>query len=160
SIEVHLIRSQDRPGSKLASRELSLAGWCSPRQADSFNPWHSAKHRGRGRRRVQPARHSLARQREKEASSEQQFEAFPPSRKDDPAMAIQGVDIEISARDLVTANDILDKIPGEELLFNEASVPREIWTVWLELLQGNHPDLEQFGAAREQLYWKVEADPT
>ena len=27
-------------------------------------------------------------------------------------------------------------------------------------MKGNHPTMEQFGAAREQLYQKVEADPT
>jgi len=27
-------------------------------------------------------------------------------------------------------------------------------------MKGNHPTIEQFGAAREQLYQKVEADPT
>lgn len=32
--------------------------------------------------------------------------------------------------------------------------------LWLELLQGNHPTIEQFGAAREQLYQKVAAAPT
>jgi thioredoxin-like negative regulator of GroEL len=32
--------------------------------------------------------------------------------------------------------------------------------LWLELIKGDHPTVEQFGAAREQLYRKVEADPT
>ena len=30
----------------------------------------------------------------------------------------------------------------------------------LELIQGNHPVMEEFGAVREQLYRKVQADPT
>jgi hypothetical protein len=39
-------------------------------------------------------------------------------------------------------------------------VPRRIVTLWLELVQGNHPTMEEFGAAREQLHQKVEADRT
>jgi hypothetical protein len=32
--------------------------------------------------------------------------------------------------------------------------------IWLEMIQGNHPTMEEFGPARDQLYRKVEADPT
>ena len=32
--------------------------------------------------------------------------------------------------------------------------------LWVEFVQGNHPTVEQFGAAREQLNGKVEANPT
>jgi len=88
------------------------------------------------------------------------YEALPPSMKDDPAVAIERVYYANYARDFAAAKDILSKVPGEELYFYGASVPRGIWMLWLELIQGNHPNIEQFGAAREQLYRKVEADPT
>jgi hypothetical protein len=39
-------------------------------------------------------------------------------------------------------------------------VPRQILALWLELIQGNHPTIEQFGAARERLNRKVEGDRT
>jgi hypothetical protein len=32
--------------------------------------------------------------------------------------------------------------------------------LFVEFLQGNHPTMDEFGPAREQLYRKVEADPT
>jgi hypothetical protein len=64
------------------------------------------------------------------------------------------------ARDFPAAEGVLTKNPNEEILFYGAFVPRGIWTLWLELVQGNHPTIEQFGAAREQLDRKAEADPT
>jgi hypothetical protein len=39
-------------------------------------------------------------------------------------------------------------------------IPRQVFALWVEFLQGNHPTMERFGAAREQLYRKVEADPS
>jgi tetratricopeptide (TPR) repeat protein len=50
--------------------------------------------------------------------------------------------------------------PNEEIFFLVVLVPRQIWVLWLELMKENHPTIEQFGGAREQLYLKVEADPT
>jgi tetratricopeptide (TPR) repeat protein len=41
-----------------------------------------------------------------------------------------------------------------------ALVPRQIFVLWHEFLQGNHPHMGQFAAAGEQLYRKVEADRT
>jgi hypothetical protein len=64
------------------------------------------------------------------------------------------------ARDFAAAEEILSKTSNEEVFFHGASVPRRIWVLWLELMKGNHPAVEQFGAARQQLYQKVEADPT
>jgi hypothetical protein len=55
---------------------------------------------------------------------------------------------------------ILSESPNEELNFYGALVPRQIWALWLELILGNHPTIEQFGAVRERLYQKVKADPT
>jgi len=88
------------------------------------------------------------------------FEALPVSVKNDPEVAHFRVLLAICARDFATAEEILSKNPHEEIFFLGASVPRGIWVLWLERSKGNHPTIEQFGAAREQLYQKVEADPT
>ena len=58
------------------------------------------------------------------------------------------------------AEEILSESPNEEINFYGALVPRQTWALWLEFIQGNHPSIEQFGRAREQLYQKVEADRT
>ncbi len=94
-------------------------------------------------------------------------EALPPSTKDDPGTAISLVHRAICARDFAAAEDILSNNLTEEVggsllpgFFTEVGVPRGICMPWLELLRGNRPSIEQFGAAREQLYRKVEADPT
>jgi hypothetical protein len=87
-------------------------------------------------------------------------EAVPPSIKDDIGMASWRVYLAMCARDFAAAEEILNKTPNEEVRFIGASVPRRIWVLWLELMKGNHPTIEQFGAAREQLYQKVQADPT
>jgi serine/threonine protein kinase len=87
-------------------------------------------------------------------------EAVPPSIKDDMGMTSWRVYLAMCARDFAAAEEILNKTPNEEVRFIGASVPRRIWVLWLELMKGNHPTIEQFGAAREQLYQKVQADPT
>jgi TolB-like protein/Flp pilus assembly protein TadD len=87
------------------------------------------------------------------------YEALPPSMKDDPEIAMERVYWAISAREFAVAKDILSKTPEEEVFFYGASVPRGIFMLWLELVQGHHPTMEQFGAARQQLYQKVQADP-
>jgi hypothetical protein len=38
--------------------------------------------------------------------------------------------------------------------------PPAIFILWLEFVQGHHPTLDRFGAAREELYRRVEAEPT
>jgi serine/threonine protein kinase/RNA polymerase subunit RPABC4/transcription elongation factor Spt4 len=88
------------------------------------------------------------------------YEAVWPSIKDDLGEIPWRVHLAMCARDFATAEDILSKTSSEEIFFFGASVPRRIWVLWLELIKGNHPTIEQFGAAREQLYRKVEADPT
>jgi len=88
-------------------------------------------------------------------------EALPPSVKDDPAVVVLRVYFAICARDFAVAEEILSESPDKEILFdNRTLVPRSIERLWFEFLQGHHPTMEQFGAAREQLYQKVEADPT
>jgi hypothetical protein len=55
--------------------------------------------------------------------------------------------------------EMSQKSKGRDLIF-WTLVPRQIVALWLELVQGNHPTVEEFGAAREQLYRKVEANRT
>jgi hypothetical protein len=64
------------------------------------------------------------------------------------------------ARDFAAAKEILSQDRDKEILFRRADVPKEIFTLWVEFLQGNHPIMVDYGAAREELYRKVEADPT
>jgi hypothetical protein len=52
------------------------------------------------------------------------------------------------ARDFASAQEIVSKSPNEEIFFVGALVPRQIDALWLELVQGNHPTMEEFGAAR------------
>jgi TolB-like protein/Flp pilus assembly protein TadD len=87
-------------------------------------------------------------------------EAVPPSVKDDPAVESYRVYYAICAHDFAAAEEILSESPNEEINFYGALVPRQIWSLWLEFILGNHPTIEQFGAVRERLYQKAEADPT
>ncbi|HXM01219.1 MAG TPA: hypothetical protein VN939_01365 [Chthoniobacterales bacterium] len=64
------------------------------------------------------------------------------------------------ARDFAAAEEILGESPNKEVLFYNALVPPTIFTLWLEFVQGHHPTTEQFGAVREELYRRVEAQPT
>jgi serine/threonine protein kinase/Flp pilus assembly protein TadD len=86
-------------------------------------------------------------------------ESFPSSTKDDPMVALHRVYFAMCSRDFATAEEILSESPNE-IYFLKALVPRQIFTLWVEFLRGNHPTMEQFGAAREQLYLEAEADPT
>jgi TolB-like protein/predicted Zn-dependent protease len=88
------------------------------------------------------------------------FEALPVSVKNDPEVALHRFIFAICTRDFATAEEILSKNPNQEILFIGAPVPRQFWVLWLDRAKGNHPTIEQFGAPREQLYQKVEADPT
>jgi TolB-like protein/Flp pilus assembly protein TadD len=87
-------------------------------------------------------------------------EALPSSVKDDPWMVPATVGFALYARDFAAAKEILSQDKDKEILFCRAYVPKEIFTLWLEFLQGNHPTMVDYGAAREELYRKVEADPT
>jgi tetratricopeptide (TPR) repeat protein len=88
------------------------------------------------------------------------YEAIPSSAKNDPQVTVFGIAYAVCARDFAAAKEILSKSQSEEMSFFGAFVPREIEALWLELLQGNHPTVEQFGAAREQLNRKAAAEPT
>ncbi|MBV8098168.1 MAG: protein kinase [Verrucomicrobia bacterium] len=86
-------------------------------------------------------------------------EALPASIKDAPSVVMNRVWYALYARDFAAAEEILQRTQNKEILFCNALVPKEIWTLWVEFIQGNHPTVEQFGAAREQLNAKVEANP-
>jgi serine/threonine protein kinase len=88
------------------------------------------------------------------------LEALPPSTKADAFVVGQLVFYPMCARDFAAAAEIVNGSPNEEIGFFGSLVPRRIVALWLELLQGDHPTMEEFGAAREQLYRKVEADQT
>ena len=88
------------------------------------------------------------------------FEALPSSLKDVPSVVMNRVFYALCARDFSAAEEILNRSQNKEILFCKALVPKEILILWLEFIQGNHPSIEQFGAAREQLSVKVEANPT
>ena len=88
------------------------------------------------------------------------YEALPSSIKDDPTVTWARAVFAVYARDFAAAEEIISKSPNEEIFFGQALVPRQIVALWIEFLQGKHPTMEQFGAAREQLYRKVEADPS
>lgn len=87
-------------------------------------------------------------------------EAVPPSMKDDPWVAQYRVYFALCARDFTGAEKILGESPNKEIFFLGSLVPRQIFVRWVEFLRGNHPTMEQFRAAREQLYRRVEADPS
>jgi TolB-like protein/Flp pilus assembly protein TadD len=87
-------------------------------------------------------------------------EAVPSPMKDDPWVAGNRVYFAICARDFTAAENILDEDPGKNIFFKGSLVPRQIFALWIEFLRGNHPTMEQFGSAREQLCRNVEADPT
>jgi len=87
-------------------------------------------------------------------------EGLPSSMKDDRSVVSYRVYYAICAHDFAAAEEILSESRNEELYFDSALVPRKIWVLWLELIRGNHPTIEQFEDSRERLYQKVEANPT
>ena len=88
------------------------------------------------------------------------YETLPSSMKYNPIITGDRVYYTMCARDFAAAGEIVSKSPNEEIGLVGTVVPRRIVALWLELVHGNHPTMEEFGAAREQLYRKVEADRT
>ena len=70
------------------------------------------------------------------------YEALPTSIKDDPDVTENRVYYAMCARDFAVAGEIISKSPNEEMNFFDALVPRRIVALWLELVQGNHPTME------------------
>src|ERR1700733_6799458 len=87
------------------------------------------------------------------------YDALPASMRDDIQITFGRVYSAMLDRDFKTAHQIVEKSPNEEIFFAGAIVPRRCTDIWLELVQGNHPTTEEYGATREQLYRKVETDP-
>ena len=86
---------------------------------------------------------------------------LPSSVKDDPGVASDRAYLALCARDFDAAEQVLLESSGQEIGFvGSALAPRQIFALWIEFLRGNHPTTNQFGAAREQLSRKIEADPT
>jgi hypothetical protein len=88
------------------------------------------------------------------------YEALPSATKADPGVSIDRIYYAVCAGDFRTAEAIASENPNESIYFLGALVPRQIVALWLEMIQGNHPTMDQFRAAREELYRKVEANPT
>jgi hypothetical protein len=88
------------------------------------------------------------------------YEALPPSMKNDPLVAFFRVYYAMCARDFAAVKEILGKGASQDIFFYEPLIPRQIPALWVEFLKGNHPAMEEFAAAREQLYQKVQADPS
>jgi TolB-like protein len=88
------------------------------------------------------------------------YEALPTATKADPGVSIERIYYAVCARDFRSAELIVNENPDDNIYFLEALVPRRIVAAWLKMIQGNHPSMDQFGAGRDQLYRKVEANPT
>ena len=57
-------------------------------------------------------------------------------------------------RDFKTAHEIVSKSPNEEIFIAGVIVPRRCADIWLEMVQGNHPTMEEFGVTREAAFPK------
>ena len=88
------------------------------------------------------------------------IDTLPPSTRDDISVTNLRIYCAMLDRDFKTAHEIVEKSPNEEIMFLGAIIPRRCADIWLEMVQGNHPTMETFSSTREQLYRKVEADPT
>ena len=86
------------------------------------------------------------------------YEALPSSMKQDIWVTMQRAFYAMCDRDWTTAGEILSNSPKEEIGFFGAVVPRRVADIWFASVQRNHPTMEEFGATREQLCRKVEAD--
>jgi tetratricopeptide (TPR) repeat protein len=88
------------------------------------------------------------------------YEALPAAVKNDIFITIVRCFYAMCDRDFKTAHEIVSQSPHEEIFFAGAIVPRRVADIWLDMVEGNQPSMEEYGETREQLYQKVEADPT
>jgi serine/threonine protein kinase/Flp pilus assembly protein TadD len=88
------------------------------------------------------------------------YDALPSSMKDDDRIRNQRSYYAMCDRDFKTAHEIVDQSPNQEIFMSFVAVPRRCADIWLEMVQGNHPTMEEFRITREQLSQKIEADPT
>ena len=73
-------------------------------------------------------------------------EALPSSVKDDAQITWQRVFYPMCARDFALAGEVFSKSPDQEMIFFGMFgplVPRGIVALWLQLVQGNHPTMEE-----------------
>jgi Flp pilus assembly protein TadD len=88
------------------------------------------------------------------------LEALPSSLKDIPDFASERFDLALCAHDWAAAKQILNENANEDLPLRGVAVPRQCGEIWLAAVQGNGPAIgDRFGAARDQLKQKVEANP-
>jgi serine/threonine protein kinase/tetratricopeptide (TPR) repeat protein len=87
-------------------------------------------------------------------------EALPPAVKNDIWITMQRAFYAMCDRDWRAAEEIINSSPNEEIGFSGTVVPRRVADIWLELVRGNNPTMEEFGATREQLCREVETDRT
>jgi serine/threonine protein kinase len=87
-------------------------------------------------------------------------ETLASSVKNDPFVTTARAYFAGCTRDFAAQQQILSESTNEEIVFTDAFAPRQISVLWLEFVRGNHPTMDEFGVAREQLNRKVEADPT
>jgi tetratricopeptide (TPR) repeat protein len=81
------------------------------------------------------------------------LDRLPSSMKDHGLVGSERFSFALYNRDWTTANQILARTPGEDLLLGDwekVSVPRGCGEIWLAALKGEHPKMESgLGAARE-----------
>jgi tetratricopeptide (TPR) repeat protein len=88
------------------------------------------------------------------------LEALPSSLKDNPDLVSERFDLALCARDWVATKKILNENTNEELPLRGVAVPRRCGEIWLAAAQGDGLALgDRFGAARDRLKQKVEANP-
>ena len=88
------------------------------------------------------------------------YDALPSSMKDDLQIRNQRYYYAMCDRDFKTAREIVDTSPNEEIFFSFVTVSRQCLDIWLEMIQGNRPRMEEFRVTREQLSQKIDADST
>jgi tetratricopeptide (TPR) repeat protein len=89
------------------------------------------------------------------------FETLPSSMRNSEETFSSRVFVLIYSRDWTKAKELIESISNEELPFvGGPMVPRSCLAIAIAKHQGEHPEMNpEFGAARDQLFRKVEAHP-